>query len=345
MQTTIKHSASALLMSLSILVLLAASLLSFSGCSSAISIKALVIPHFEIGELAGDDPGEAQFVYEKYLTNAQTFTLANEQTLYLDKKTGIALCLSGLGKTAMSSCLATVLGDSRFDFSETYLIIGGCGGGNTDYVTFGDVCLSTAAVDYDFGHSIDSSEAGPSGNTWFPDSGMAEASVKFANPQLMDRAYSIISTIKLDTNNSVREKLQIIMPENQIVKRDCSVVRGTSMTSDNYWKGLFEHNLAIRKTAYYECPDTYAVAEMEDVSALTVAEQYGMLDKTIVLRVVTNADVFLYGTTPEFLWQTQNSIADGPENSGLSSEVFSTAMSNLGKIEVALIEAILAGNL
>ena len=36
-----------------------------------IAVKALILPKFEAGEMAGDFPGEAQYYYENYLEGAE----------------------------------------------------------------------------------------------------------------------------------------------------------------------------------------------------------------------------------------------------------------------------------
>ena len=48
------------------LTLICTALLSACG-SSPKKIKVLILPKFEIGEMTGDMPGEAQLYYEEYL--------------------------------------------------------------------------------------------------------------------------------------------------------------------------------------------------------------------------------------------------------------------------------------
>lgn len=40
---------------------------------TALPVKVLLLPKFEIGEMAGDFPGEAQYYYEQYLTGAEEY--------------------------------------------------------------------------------------------------------------------------------------------------------------------------------------------------------------------------------------------------------------------------------
>ena len=40
-------------------------------------VKVLIIPKFEIGEISGDDPGEAQLFYEHYCANCEEIDIPN----------------------------------------------------------------------------------------------------------------------------------------------------------------------------------------------------------------------------------------------------------------------------
>lgn len=41
-----------------------------TAASAPLPAKVLLLPKFEIGEMTGDFPGEAQYYYEQYLINA-----------------------------------------------------------------------------------------------------------------------------------------------------------------------------------------------------------------------------------------------------------------------------------
>ena len=55
-------------------------------------------------------------------------------------------------------------------------------------------------------------------------------------------------------------------------------------------------------TETYQCPDPFALTEMEDVALAVAAERLGMLDRFIVIRDSVNMDVFMNGASPESLW-------------------------------------------
>ena len=60
------------------LILLFAIIFTLAGCSlqskdKKIPVQVLIIPKFEVGENAGDFPGEAQYFYEEYLDGGRCF--------------------------------------------------------------------------------------------------------------------------------------------------------------------------------------------------------------------------------------------------------------------------------
>ncbi|MBQ1377836.1 MAG: hypothetical protein IIY77_07675 [Lachnospiraceae bacterium] len=102
--------------------------------------------------------------------------------------------------------------------------------------------------------------------------------------------------------------------------------------------------LALLITETYNCPDPFAITEMEDVAVGLAVKRFGMLDRLIVLRAAVNLDVFPAGVTPEMLWGAEEQhIAS--INSIESVDIFETAMKNCFKVGKMLIDAILEGKL
>ena len=122
-----------------------------------IPVRALILPKFEVGEMTGDFPGEAQYYYENYLDGAEAYDIpgvAGGGRLYV--KDGTALFTLGMGKVRAGLNTMAVLQDPRFDFSEALILSTGCAGSAYEYGVMGDVFIITAAVDYDLGHHADS---------------------------------------------------------------------------------------------------------------------------------------------------------------------------------------------
>ena len=122
--------------------------LLLSACgSSPKKIKVLILPKFEIGEMTGDMPGEAQLYYEEYLNGAEEYEIEGghkDNKLYV--KGDIAMLITGESKVNSALSLDAALRDERFDYSDAYIISTGCAGSGTETTVMGDVFVITATI-------------------------------------------------------------------------------------------------------------------------------------------------------------------------------------------------------
>ena len=323
-----------------------------TGCSSQTSdqrnpVRVLILPKFEVDAMAGDFPGEAQCFYEEYLAGGDTYQInGSSGTIELYYRNGIALCLVGQGKVSAALNTAAILSDKRFDFSDAYVLSVGCGGAAEGYGILGDVYVISAAVDYDLGHQADPRETdSKSETTWFHDESFDESAVIRLNKSLTDRVYDLIKDTPLQTTDKTERFLEREYPEEAWADRQPQVMRGTSVTGDNYWKGKYDHQNALLITKTYGCSDPYAVAEMEDVAIGQAVRSFGMLDRLIILRTGVNMDVFPNGITPEMLWGEESNDSIASEGSKESVDIFETAMQNCFSAGKAVIDALQDGTL
>ena len=93
----------------------------------------------------------------------------------------------------------------------------------------------------------------------------------------------------------------------------------------------------------YQCPDPYALTEMEDVAVARTAERMGMLDRLMIIRDSVNMDVFMLSATPEGLWGEAKATTLASEESGEAANIFMTAMKNNFEVGRIIIDRILAG--
>ena len=330
----------------------AVSFLAVSGCvfgsdadapavSGRIPVKVLLLPKFEVGELSGDFPGEAQFHYENYLEGGDAYELPGGEKLYI--KDGVALCVIGMGKVNSALSTMTILTDDRFDFSDAYVISTGCAGSSVGTTVMGDVFVITSAVDYDLGHHADGRElADQNADTWFHDDSFDDAAYLELNAELTQKVYNLVKDVPLETTDVTRRFMDAAFDGEKWALRDPMVLRGTTVTGDNYWKGIHGHNNALKMVEAYGCPDPYALSEMEDVAVGQALKRTGMLDRYIIIRDSVNLDVFMMGNTPESLWGTEeDSLAS--ESSEESADIFETAMKNNYEVGRVVVDAILAG--
>ena len=308
-------------------------------------VQVLILPKFEIGAMAGDFPGEAQDFYEEYLVGGDTYAMngcPGEIGLYY--KDGVALCPVGQGKVAAALNTAAVLSDVRFDFSDAYILSVGCGGVAEGYGVMGDVFVISAAVDFDLGHRADPREMQTgSETTWFHDGSFDESAVVRLDPGLADRVYSLVKDVSLQTTDLTVNFLRREYPDEVWANRQPQVMRGTSVTSDNFWKGRYDHQNALLITDTHSCSDPYAVTEMEDIAVGQAVKRFGMLDRLIILRTGVNMDVFPDGVTPEILWGPESDDHLASESSMESMDIFETAMHNCFSVGKMLIDAVLNG--
>ena len=323
-----------------------------TGCSlhkkdQKIPVKVLILPKFEVGEMTGDFPGEAQYYYEEYLAGGDVYEIegsSEESKLYY--KDGIAMYTLGQGKVSAALNTSIVLSDQRFDFSDAYVLSVGCGGYAEGYGIFGDVFVISSAVDFDLGHRADPRDMTKEPETtWFHDESFDQSAVIHLDQNLTDRVYKQVEEVRLETTEQTERFLSSEYPGEEWANRPPQVMRGTSVTGDNFWKGNYDHQNALLITETYGCSDPFAITEMEDIAVGHAVKCFGMLDRLIILRSSVNMDVFPTGVTPETLWGPESDDHLASENSLESVDIFETAMKNCFITGKVLIEAILEGDL
>ena len=316
--------------------------------AETIPVKVLILPKFEIDGMSGDFPGEAQYYYEHYLEGAESYDIpggTEGSRLYV--RDGVAMYVLGMGKVAAALSTMAVLSDARFDFSDAYIISTGCAGSAMGSTVMGDVFVISAAVDYDLGHHADIREMeDQTAETWFYDKDFAETAVIRLNPELTDKVWETVRDLPMETTEKTRNFMSAAFGGAEWAVRDPKVLRGTTVTADNYWKGVYDHANALKMIQMYECSEPYVTTEMEDIAVCAAAGRMGMLDRVIVLRDSVNMDVFMLGSTPDRLWNPEyNREADLAEENNLeATDIFSTAMKNNFAVGSTVIDAILAGN-
>lgn len=195
--------------------------LVISSCSSAdkkTALKVIIFPKFEIDDLEGDFPGEAQLFYNEYCEGCGETEIPHMPPtgrFFVNEENGVGILISGSGKTAASLTLSAVLSSGLYDFSDTYIISVGCGGGSADHCALGDVIVETVACDYDLGHHVDTHEKEKSDSRvmWFPDDSFADYEYKLFNADLCEKVYQMISDCPLRTTEQAKSVIRESFPD------------------------------------------------------------------------------------------------------------------------------------
>lgn len=289
-------------------------------------LRILILPKFDIGPLGNGVCGEGELFYKEYVEGGEEYELTGlfpGEKLYV--KDGIALTLTHAGKVNTTATLMAILTDPRFDCSKMWTLSVGCAGTNYECTTMGDVVLASAFVDYDLGHHVIGVDGKP---TWFPDSGLCEYGCVKTNASKVCNIFDRIKDIKLNTTDKTMAFMRNCPEASKRVYPQ--VLKGTFMTSDNYWKGEEGHRIAKKIAKYYGCEDEYLVSDMEDVAVARVLERFRLADRLIAIRVSVNLDCYMNGATPEKLWSTncfESNMLEDDNDEG--ADIFDTAMHNL----------------
>lgn len=180
----------------------------------------------------------------------------------------------------------------------------------------------------------------------FPGDGFDDFECEILDAELCDSAFELIRNCPLQTTEEAKKVMKENFPAREEADILPGVKKGTTLTGDNYWKGLYGHTTANYIAQYYECPDPYAVTEMEDLAIVNTAECFDMLDRVIVLRVIVNMDMFLDGATPESTWGVYDSYnTKVKEGNDETLDIFEPAMHNLFDTGSIIIDSILEGKL
>ena len=326
----------------------------FCACSigdKKTPLKVIIIPKLEVNEITGDFPGEAQLFYENYCADCEEAEIPHMPStarFFVNEENGVGILLTGSGKAAAGLSLTALLSSELYDYSDAYIVSVGCAGGNMSHCTLGDVILVTTACDYDLGHHVDAHEKEKSNSRimWFADDAYSDYEFKSFDTDLCDKVYGMIKDVPLKTTKAAKEMLKDNYPSLDESDLTPSVKKGTSLTGDNYWKGLYSHDTANYIAEYYGCPEPYTVTEMEEIAIANTAECYGLLDRVISMRVIVNTDLFMEGETPEETWGEYKSFNEKVETENNETlDIFEPAMHNLYDTASKVIDAILEGKM
>jgi purine nucleoside permease len=277
-----------------------------------IEIKVVVITMFERGEDTGDTPGEFQLWVEREHLDQIVPLPAGYHHVRLNKD-GVLGMVTGVG-TAKAAASVMALGlDPRFDFSKTYWIVAGIGGGDPADVSLGSAVWADHVIDGDLSFEIDARQIPQDWPTGYvplrkgtpyelPVSNPGYGEVYQLNSELVGWAFNLTQSVPLPDSEKLREFRARFSTFPNALKPPF-VARGDTLSASTFWHGSKMDEWANAWTRYYTGgKGNYMVAAMEDsgtLQALTFLNQAGRVDlqRVLVLRTVSNFDREAPGTS------------------------------------------------
>jgi purine nucleoside permease len=269
-----------------------------------IPIKVVVVTMFERGEDTGDTPGEYQLWVERdhldqIIPEPSAFHHARMN------KEGVLGILTGVGTAKAAASVMAVGLDPRFDFSKSYWIIAGIGGGDPADVSLGSAVWAEHVVDGDIAYEIDARQIPENWSTGYvplrkgtPYEEPANADfgqVYTLNSTLVAWALHLTQDVPLADSDSLRTARSRFAGFPNALKPPF-VTKGDQLSSSTFWHGSKMNEWANAWTRYYTGgKGNYMVCAMEDtgtLQALTFLAQAGRVDfnRVLVLRTVSNYD-------------------------------------------------------
>jgi purine nucleoside permease len=279
--------------------------------ATPIQIKVVVVTMFERGEDTGDTPGEFQLWVEREHLDQVVPLPAGYHHVRMNKD-GVLGMVTGVG-TARSAASVMALGlDPRFDFSKTYWVIAGIGGGDPADVSLGSAVWADHVIDGDVSFEIDARQIPASWPTGYVPLRKATpyeqpvsndyGEVYTLNAELVRWAFGLTQNVPLPDSETLRRFRARFSGFPNALKPPF-VTRGDTMSASTFWHGSKMDEWANAWTRYYTGgKGNYMIAGMEDsgtLQALTFLNQAGRVDlqRVLVLRTVSNYDREAPGTT------------------------------------------------
>jgi purine nucleoside permease len=279
--------------------------------ATPIQIKVVVVTMFERGEDTGDTPGEFQLWVEREHLDQVVPLPAGYHHVRMNKD-GVLGMVTGVG-TAKSAASVMALGlDPRFDFSKTYWVIAGIGGGDPADVSLGSAVWADHVIDGDVSFEIDARQIPASWPTGYVPLRKATpyeqpvsndyGEVYTLNAELVRWAFGLTQNVPLPDSETLRRFRARFSGFPNALKPPF-VTRGDTMSASTFWHGSKMDEWANAWTRYYTGgKGNYMIAGMEDsgtLQALTFLNQAGRVDlqRVLVLRTVSNYDREAPGTT------------------------------------------------
>ena len=233
-----------------------------------VDLQALVLPAFDGLDAAPID-GELGPWRAAYDLNQRVDVPGVEAPLRHDGA-GLAVVPTGVGKVAAASTTAALCASEAVSLSDALVLSVGIAGAPPD-LPIGSVVLADSIVDWDDKCRFDDDRAEPPIE---PDPYTGTAGVIDLDSALVARAASLGETVSLVGDEPTAEPTLTV---------------GTNVCADELWHG---RQLARQVTQFVDDRDRgpYRATEMEDAGTVGALRRFGLADRYLSVRGISNHD-------------------------------------------------------
>ena len=199
---------------------------------------------------------------------------------------GLCVTETGMGKANVTASMTAILLDKRFDWDHAIMLTAGIAGARPDRLTLGGAGLARFSVDYDLGHHLLPSAPG---EPLFLPTPFATGAESFQlDETLLQATFQAMQDITL-ADSPQAQAYKAHYP-GQAGKPPALEICDT-IAGDDYWHGAALSDLAARIVQERTGGQgTYCTTQMEDSAVALVMQRFGLLDRYMSLRTVSNFD-------------------------------------------------------
>ncbi len=276
-----------------------------------VPVRVVVVTAFEIGNDAGDTPGEFQnWVENLPLPEVVPFPQGYHPLRYNPEKHVLGI-VAGEGPARMASSVTALANDPRFDVTHAYWLLAGIAGINPNVGSVASAVWAPQVVDGDLGYEIDAREIPPDWTTGYVPFGRTSpfqpptppvatdsgANAFTLNAGLVEWAYQLSSgTVQLPDDANLQQ-LRARYTNFPAAQRPPAITKGAVLASGTFWIGALLNTWAENWVNYWTSGlSVFTTTAEEDAAymqALTFLSQVQAADlkRVMVLRGASNYSV------------------------------------------------------
>ena len=313
----------------------------FSGCAEQsapapveeppLPVKVVLVTMFEIGEDAGDNPGEFQLWKARRDLNQRIPFPQSHHDLYYNAESQILGMVTGIG-TAKSATATMALGlDPRFDLSQAYWMVAGIAGIDPEDASIGSVAWSSYLVDGDLGHEIDAREMPEDWDTGFfarrtkfpydPARPKPTGEMFQANPALRDWAFELTKDAELVNPESL-EATRSLYTDHPNAQKPPFVLTGGHIAAMTFWHGKLMNDWANDYVAYWSDGETdFVTSAMEETGTYQALYYLDKIDRVDIDRFLVLRGGSNYTMQPPGVSAAENLLAENDGFAGMGASL------------------------